>query len=465
MEDDILSTMTLRRTVRQTHRSGSYVPAVVESISLGYATVRLSPSGARLTNLPVFGAAVSVGDRVYVDYTAGVQPSVRKAGTMDLSDLEAIDLTVAELDVTPTIIDPVEETITAGADLSFSIWSSVQQQISAAERMPIQFNNEVFDTADFFDIQRAVTNIKLPADGLYFIVGQIGILTSASVSVSYPYIAEQRHYHPITLELEGSEYGIFAVEQGYPLLSYSSVPGTVEVSGFINGLADETVTLWVTNGSGYVITSELDPDHTYPSLYGFRAGGASRGELIDQENIQEEEFPPVASPITEINNESGTLAVFSDGDYARGIANVDPHSNEVLTIDVRFVNSTGNGRLSLYLRSSNDWYDDNTPSDGYEAALDGSGSVALYRVVNGSRTLLDSMAGSYSELWHDIKFEVNGNYIRFKRWLSSESEPGSWDMEVNDTGGFTTAGGFQVCLYSSTGSHEILLDNALVTSP
>jgi hypothetical protein len=409
---------------------------------------------------------VAVADNVYVDYSAGIQPCVRKAGSIDISDL-AIDLSEAELDEIPDIVDPIEEPITAGADLSFSIWSSVQQQISPAERMPIQFNNEIFDTADFFDIQRAVTSIQLPAAGLYFIVGQIGILSSATATIDYPEIVEAALLNHVLLELEGSEYGIFAAENGFPLLgSYPTIPATVQVSGFINAIEDERVTLWVTNQSAYVVTSELETEgHTYPSLQGFRAGGASRGELIDQENIYEEQFPTTPTPITEINNDQGTLAVFNSGDYARAVANVDPHSDEVLTIDVRFVNSTGNGRLSLYLRSSNDWYDDHTPSDGYEAALDNSGSVALYRIVDGNRTLLDSIAGSYSELWHDIKFEVNGYYVRFKRWLSSESEPGSWDMEVNDTGGFTTAGGFQIALYSSDGSHEIQLDNALVTSP
>lgn len=69
--------MTFRRTVRKAIQSGSTVHATVESYALGYATVRLATNGARLTNLSTQGAIVTAGDKVIVDYSAGVKPVVR----------------------------------------------------------------------------------------------------------------------------------------------------------------------------------------------------------------------------------------------------------------------------------------------------------------------------------------------------------------------------------------------------
>lgn len=69
--------MTLRRSIRKAIQRGGTVHATVEAYHLGYATVRLADKGARLTNLSTQGAVVKAGDKVIVDYSAGVRPVVR----------------------------------------------------------------------------------------------------------------------------------------------------------------------------------------------------------------------------------------------------------------------------------------------------------------------------------------------------------------------------------------------------
>jgi hypothetical protein len=69
--------MSIRRTVRQAIKSGSSMYATVEAYRLGRATVRLQDSGARLTNLSTIGGEVEPGQRVIVDYSAGITPIVR----------------------------------------------------------------------------------------------------------------------------------------------------------------------------------------------------------------------------------------------------------------------------------------------------------------------------------------------------------------------------------------------------
>lgn len=69
--------MKLRRPVRQAIEQASAVYATVEDYQLGLATVRLGVAGARLTNLSTIGGIVEPGQRVVVDYTAGLRPTVR----------------------------------------------------------------------------------------------------------------------------------------------------------------------------------------------------------------------------------------------------------------------------------------------------------------------------------------------------------------------------------------------------
>ena len=72
--------MSIKKLVRQSFYQGVYLYAVVESVSLGRATVRLANGGARLTNLTVIGKLPDIGDNVIIDYAAGVPPIARLLG-------------------------------------------------------------------------------------------------------------------------------------------------------------------------------------------------------------------------------------------------------------------------------------------------------------------------------------------------------------------------------------------------
>jgi len=70
--------MKVKSAIRRSVIGGSFAYGVVESYSLGLATVRLAKGGARLTNIPVT-SYMWAGLEVIVDYTSDV-PSVRSAG-------------------------------------------------------------------------------------------------------------------------------------------------------------------------------------------------------------------------------------------------------------------------------------------------------------------------------------------------------------------------------------------------
>jgi len=65
-----------------------------------------------------------------------------------------------------------------------------------------------------------------------------------------------------------------------------------------------------------------------------------------------------------------------------------------------------------------------------------------------------------------LRFQCNGANIRARIWYASESEPGTWDIDVNDTGGFTTAGTLQLGYFRQVnGPHKLYIDNVSVHAP
>lgn len=68
--------MNLRRTFRKAIKSATYGLATVETYRNGFCTVRMAVSGQRLVNLSVAGGDVQVGQKVIVDWSAGVPPYV-----------------------------------------------------------------------------------------------------------------------------------------------------------------------------------------------------------------------------------------------------------------------------------------------------------------------------------------------------------------------------------------------------
>lgn len=68
---------SLRKAVLNNAVRGAKLYAIVEECHYGRATVRLAEDGARLSNLVVYGASVSPGETVIIDYSAEGVPSVR----------------------------------------------------------------------------------------------------------------------------------------------------------------------------------------------------------------------------------------------------------------------------------------------------------------------------------------------------------------------------------------------------
>ncbi len=69
--------MNLSQKVKAAKTRASQVHATVELSLLGVATVRLTGSNQRMTNLPVYGRQVKTGDEVIIDYSSEGRPYVR----------------------------------------------------------------------------------------------------------------------------------------------------------------------------------------------------------------------------------------------------------------------------------------------------------------------------------------------------------------------------------------------------
>lgn len=68
---------SLRQSLRKAVRRGNVVHAIVEDYYYGYATVRMTEGGARLSNLSTLAYPLTTGEEVIVDYRAGIAPIVR----------------------------------------------------------------------------------------------------------------------------------------------------------------------------------------------------------------------------------------------------------------------------------------------------------------------------------------------------------------------------------------------------
>lgn len=458
----------MRRIVRQTHKFGSYIYATVENVSLGYASVRLHDTNTRLTNLVVMGAPVLPGDQVVVDYSAGVPPTVRQSTIYGPSKEPETLESAWRRDLPAQIpVEPID--FQMAADASFSIYTVAGQSIGIGAPVRIGFGGVTFDTANYFRPSESATRVVIPANGLYYFTGQVGVIMNVPAGAG-DFIDYQRSRlaNRIILTLTGSEYGVFGTHMDGPLEGEPLIPHIIEVTGFINAVVDEEVWLSVENDTSQaIITVDCDyVDHNWSNLAGFRVGGAGRGDAIVDDQLEEDQFGTGLEPDIDVDDGEGVITVIDEPEsYSKAIGHMSLKSDAVATMEFKWADNTSGGSLSLVLRASNDWADWMTPTQGYEVLLESHGNVAMYRIVNGFRTLIDDIAGSPTVLTHELRFEVNGNYIRFRKWLASEAEPGTWDMEVNDTGGFTTAGGIQIGLFSFSGEHTVTVDNLLVTNP
>lgn len=218
--------MSLRRQVRQTHHSGSWAYAIVLEIGLGYATVALTNGGAQLSNLPVTGGAIAAGDRVIIDYSAGVIPTVRP-----LAVLPEEELPIELATVVPEKEElPVDEEPLPGESYWTSGFHSVKAYqfggtfttVGRNEWTPVRFSHVDWDTDEFFDPNYPYY-ITVPAPGFYMCIADIGIEPCGSgAGLGYPtYYTEP--YWPIDvpasvkISIQSNAYGDMGYNEDYPI--------------------------------------------------------------------------------------------------------------------------------------------------------------------------------------------------------------------------------------------------------
>jgi hypothetical protein len=463
----------LRRPIRQTQKSGVYVKAVVEDISLGYATVRLARNGARMTRLPVLGGAVSVGETVVVDYSAGVPPMVRPITTPYPEE---------EVSLGDSFGEGMNE---VQSDVSFKVYGTVESTIGTSFA-PVTWNASEFQTEPFFSTGNPSV-LTLPFDGFYFITAQVAvsgfkdwrsIIAGALWSTGEWAVRDFKRktaMQRVEGELRGSEAGVFGFNIGDTMDMEPLVVTTLEVHGMMSGVEGEEITLHLKHTDPDRDTIDLkvdDANHLYPRIWGFRmtrggfhdAGGSSYGSTPGSSDPDDPTGGGGSGQDDdsdiEIRTNMGYLHVSDETGqtYARGIAYVGDWPSLEILLDYRFEDTDNGAILRVFLRSTRDWDDWETPTRGYELSLNNTGGYGLHRVEGGSRTLIGSINGSGSILDHKLRFQASGTNIKAKTWLASESEPG-WALEIADSGGFTDSGGLQLGYFNSTGDHKIYIDN------
>lgn len=217
--------MNLRRDIRQTHHSGSWVYATVLEVALGYATVILSKGGSTLTNLPVTGGVVRADDTVIVDYSSGVAPTVRplKVVPPDPDELELAEV-VPDIDLLPTEAEDPGPT---------SYWTSGFHSVKAYQFggtytnvpqnswEPVRFSHVDWDTDSFFDINFPYY-ITVPAPGYYYCIADIGWpQCGAPAGVGYPPYSTP--YWPtdvpasLKISIQSNAYGDMGYNEDYPM--------------------------------------------------------------------------------------------------------------------------------------------------------------------------------------------------------------------------------------------------------
>lgn len=155
----------LRPVVRRTKAFGAQLPAIVEEVNLGLATVRLAPNGARLTNLPTMGD-IAPGDNVIVDYATG-EPYVRPTTVVEEEEIILEEsLAVPEDEEVPVQTgNPAICTckIKGGTQASWEwVWNYSQEQYVRGRR-DIIFNQVIFDPNRLHNGQ----DITIKESGMY----------------------------------------------------------------------------------------------------------------------------------------------------------------------------------------------------------------------------------------------------------------------------------------------------------
>jgi len=179
------------RLIKRTHDSGSWSYATVESIGLNKATVRLKPAGTRLTNLPISGGRIKVGDTVVVDYASG-KPVVRPLtnNVYDNSD-GMFGFTSPgfsgfparpQAPTQPSLESPIPEG--NPTDIGCSVWAYEYSNMDPGTEYDLQYREAIWDTNDFYD-PLDDTNLLVKIPGLYIIIARIGFATNTIEDTKY----------------------------------------------------------------------------------------------------------------------------------------------------------------------------------------------------------------------------------------------------------------------------------------
>lgn len=450
----------LRRAVRQTHRSGTYVHGKIESIINGKAVVDVLCSSQKLTNLDVIGDLIKEGDYAIIDYSSGTPPVVR-GFDVDFPDLEFPEISFPSIQLDIDVSTDLDfETSSYPSDVSLSLRGPAQ----IVTRVPeyVRFDEHTYyDTHDFFS-PNSPTEIVLPYNGVYFVAAQL-MVSGGPEDVDMQEVVEAT--------ISGSYFGEF----GYDRQSFlwagwhdsaerTSCPMMLRPSGFIVGKKGEIIRVSISHSCDTVTSLDLYNTDTSPALQLFRLGGTESNS--HSESTVTGYYPELADDADiEIRSDQGYMYILDTSSYTRAIANAQEKSDQDLTLDFVFGDIESQSNLSLFLRSSLDWYDWQTPTRAYEMQLQNNGSWRIYRIENGVRTLLGNVNSPATTSDQKLRFQVSSTAIRAKRWMATESEPASWDFDISDTGGFTTAGGFQLGHFAQVGSHQLKVDNVNLGTP
>lgn len=435
--------------VRKAGKAGNYVYATLEALTLSRATVVITGSNQRMTNLEVMSSDLVIGEQVVVDYSSGTPPFVRGHGTE--ITFEQDTLVVGFDSLTQEIIQE---------DIAASILSDTNQIVGKDSSNLVSFNVAAFDVGGLFDEPYGFIVLS---EGAYYVTIQ---LLLDGISCDYD------HRNRVWAALVGDIYGTFAINMEHQNEHEDSSQITLSVSGVINASIGEKITCkaWLdpTFGQNSVDLIAEGTGDTYaavsPCFQIFKIGSGFYASRVG--NIYGQEFSGQEDPARiELEANTGFMYVGEDYDYIRAIANSEQQSNFNLACDFQWQSYIdGQSYLSFFLKTSNDWYSNQSPTIGYEMRISNQGSWSLWRYNAGTPTLLDSYNVSPIILWQKLVFEINGSVISAKTWISGESEP-SFQIEHTDGSPLGGTGGFQVCHWNESGSRWVRIDNVNLTTP
>jgi hypothetical protein len=179
-----------------------------------------------------------------------------------------------------------------------------------------------------------------------------------------------------------------------------------------------------------------------------------------RESAADSVFIPTTELI-EIRSNTGMLKTGPVVDHARVISKDTAIADADVVLKFKFPVITDGATLRLFQRTSNNWSNYQTPTSGYEIAIPNTGNYKVHRIQSTARTQIGStVTKSYTaDTWYTVRFRAQGYYIRARIWASSGSEPGTWDIEVNDTSGFSTSGNVQLGYFWNTVPSTVYVDD------